>query len=74
MNLCNVVPAGIVAFLPSYNFEELVYKHLDKSGIIAKISAKKRIFREPKLTSQVLLSFTLFSKFSMKFSYELQIF
>ena len=53
LNLCNVVPAGIVVFLPSYNFEELVYKHLDKSGIIAKISAKKRIFREPKSTSQV---------------------
>nr|XP_003700633.1 PREDICTED: probable ATP-dependent RNA helicase DDX11 [Megachile rotundata] len=53
LNVCNIVPAGIVVFLPSYNFEELVYKHLEKSGIITKISAKKHVFREPKSTSQV---------------------
>ncbi|XP_076635339.1 ATP-dependent DNA helicase DDX11 [Colletes latitarsis] len=53
LNICNIVPAGIVVFLPSYNFEELVYKHLDKSGILTKISSKKCVFREPKLTSQV---------------------
>ncbi|XP_031829021.1 ATP-dependent DNA helicase DDX11 isoform X2 [Nomia melanderi] len=52
VNICNIVPAGIVVFLPSYNFEELLYKHLDKSGIIAKISSKKCVFREPKLASQ----------------------
>lgn len=59
LNISNIVPAGIVVFLPSYNFEELVYKHLDKSGIIAKISSKKCIFREPKLASQVLFSVIL---------------
>ncbi|CAL7940588.1 unnamed protein product [Xylocopa violacea] len=53
LNLCNVIPAGIVVFLPSYNFEDLMYKHLEKSGIIAKLSSKKHIFREPKLASQV---------------------
>ncbi|XP_024882289.1 ATP-dependent DNA helicase DDX11 [Temnothorax curvispinosus] len=53
LNLCNVVPAGIVVFFPSYNYEDTVFKHLDKSGIISKISAKKRIYREPKLASQV---------------------
>ncbi|XP_039302486.1 ATP-dependent DNA helicase DDX11 isoform X2 [Solenopsis invicta] len=53
LNLCNVVPAGIVAFFPSYNYEDTVFKHLDKSGIITKISAKKCIYREPKSASQV---------------------
>ncbi|KYQ51038.1 putative ATP-dependent RNA helicase DDX11 [Trachymyrmex zeteki] len=53
LNLCNVVPAGIVVFFPSYNYEDTVFKHLDKSGIIFKISTKKRIYREPKLASQV---------------------
>ncbi|KAL0127028.1 hypothetical protein PUN28_005395 [Cardiocondyla obscurior] len=53
LNLCNIVPAGIVVFFPSYNYEDIVFKHLDKSGIISKISVKKRIFREPKLASQV---------------------
>lgn len=53
LNLCNVVPAGIVIFFPSYNYEDIIFKHLDKSGIISKISAKKCIYREPKLASQV---------------------
>ncbi|XP_029157504.1 ATP-dependent DNA helicase DDX11 [Nylanderia fulva] len=53
LNLCNIVPAGIVIFFPSYNYEDTVFNHLDKSGIISKISVKKRIYREPKLASQV---------------------
>lgn len=53
LNLCNIVPAGIVAFFPSYSYEDIVFKHLDKSGIASKISIKKRIYREPKLASQV---------------------
>ncbi|XP_019886547.1 ATP-dependent DNA helicase DDX11 isoform X2 [Ooceraea biroi] len=53
LNLCNIVPAGIVVFFPSYSYEDTVFKHLDKSGVIAKISAKKHIYREPKLASQV---------------------
>ncbi|XP_066584364.1 ATP-dependent DNA helicase DDX11 [Prorops nasuta] len=52
-NICNIVPAGIVVFLPSYNYEEIIYKHLDKTGILKKIQLKKFIFREPKLSSQV---------------------
>ena len=55
LNLCNVVPAGIVVFFPSYNYEDTVFKHLDKSGVISKISTKKCIYREPKLASQVFL-------------------
>ncbi|XP_018054868.1 PREDICTED: probable ATP-dependent DNA helicase DDX11 [Atta colombica] len=53
LNLCNVVPAGIVVFFPSYNYEDTVFKHLDKSGVISKISTKKCIYREPKLASQI---------------------
>lgn len=68
LNLSNIIPAGIVVFLPSYNFEELVYKHLEKSGIIAKLSLKKHIFREPKLASQVILKL-----FFVWFLYKLQI-
>ncbi|XP_033190032.2 ATP-dependent DNA helicase DDX11 [Bombus vancouverensis nearcticus] len=53
LNLCNIIPAGIIVFLPSYNFEELIYKHLENSGIIKKLSLKKHILREPKSASQV---------------------
>ncbi|KAK0163479.1 hypothetical protein PV327_007154 [Microctonus hyperodae] len=52
-NLCNIVPGGIVVFLPSYSYEEMLYKHLVSSGVVAKIDEKKKIFREPKLASQV---------------------
>ncbi|EFN75286.1 Probable ATP-dependent RNA helicase DDX11 [Harpegnathos saltator] len=53
INLCNIVPAGVIVFFPSYKFEDTVFKHLSKSGVISKISAKKCIYREPKLASQV---------------------
>ncbi|XP_065202076.1 ATP-dependent DNA helicase DDX11 [Planococcus citri] len=52
-NMCNVVPAGIVCFFPSYDYEQSIYQHLEKSGIIEKLSKKKKIFREPKKTSEV---------------------
>ena len=52
-NICNIVPAGIVVFLPSYGYEEILYKYLEASGVLAKLRMKKCIFREPKLASQV---------------------
>jgi len=44
-----------VVFFPSYNYEDTVFKHLNKSGVISKISMKKHIYREPKLASQVFI-------------------
>ncbi|CAD6998526.1 unnamed protein product [Ceratitis capitata] len=45
-NVCSVVPAGIVCFFPSYDYLDLVYNHLNKCGILERISLKKRIFSE----------------------------
>ncbi|XP_053964486.1 ATP-dependent DNA helicase DDX11 [Anastrepha ludens] len=45
-NVCSVVPAGVVCFLPSYEYLDLVYNHLQNSGILARISLKKRVFSE----------------------------
>ncbi|XP_058793640.1 ATP-dependent DNA helicase DDX11 [Phymastichus coffea] len=53
VNLCNIVPAGIVVFLPSYGYEELLFKHLDSTEVLAKIRKKKSIFREPKVATHV---------------------
>jgi len=53
LNLCNIVPGGVVCFFPSYEYEKSVYGHLESTGTIAKISAKKKIFREPRKSSQV---------------------
>ncbi|XP_051010413.1 ATP-dependent DNA helicase DDX11 [Acomys russatus] len=52
-NLCNVVPGGMVCFLPSYEYLLQVHAHWDKTGLLARLSVKKKIFQEPKRASQV---------------------
>lgn len=52
-NLCNIIPGGIVVFLPSYSYEDSLYKFLDSNGTITTIAGKKKLFREPKATAQV---------------------
>ncbi|XP_074663103.1 ATP-dependent DNA helicase DDX11-like [Tubulanus polymorphus] len=52
-NLCNIIPGGVVVFYPSYDYEKKVYAHLEKNGMLSRMSEKKRIFREPKRTNQV---------------------
>ncbi|XP_041072361.1 ATP-dependent DNA helicase DDX11 [Carcharodon carcharias] len=53
VNLCKVVPGGIVCFFPSYDYEKQVYTHWEKTGLLAQLEAKKKIFQEPKKASQV---------------------
>lgn len=45
-NLCGVLPAGVVCFLPSYDYLDTVYGHLEQSGALQRIGQRKRIFRE----------------------------
>ncbi|KAM8719222.1 hypothetical protein ACLKA7_011867 [Drosophila subpalustris] len=45
-NLCSVVPAGLVCFLPSYDYLDMVYAQLQQSGALQRISQRKRVFRE----------------------------
>jgi len=47
-NVATIIPSGVVVFFPSYAYEELVYNHLDKTGVIARIVNKKKVFREPR--------------------------
>lgn len=44
-NVCNIIPGGVVCFFPSYNYQHLVYQHWNKSGILAKLEKKKKIFQ-----------------------------
>ncbi|XP_059833719.1 ATP-dependent DNA helicase DDX11 [Hypanus sabinus] len=53
VNLCKVVPGGIVCFFPSYEYENLVYKHWEKTGLLVQLEAKKKIFQEPRKASMV---------------------
>uniref|UniRef100_A0A7N5KK25 DEAD/H-box helicase 11 n=1 Tax=Ailuropoda melanoleuca TaxID=9646 RepID=A0A7N5KK25_AILME len=52
-NLCTVVPGGVVCFFPSYEYQRQVYAHWDKSGLLARLAVRKKIFQEPKRANQV---------------------
>lgn len=52
-NLCNVVPGGVVCFFPSYEYQRQVHAHWDKTGLLARLAVRKKIFQEPKRASQV---------------------
>ncbi|XP_066489292.1 ATP-dependent DNA helicase DDX11 [Tiliqua scincoides] len=52
-NLCNIVPGGVVCFFPSYEYEKQVYTHWEKTGLLTRLAAKKKIFQEPKRANQV---------------------
>jgi chromosome transmission fidelity protein 1 len=48
LNLCNVVPSGFVVFLPSYNYESVIFQRWRSTGMLSQINNKKPIHREPK--------------------------
>uniref|UniRef100_A0A4X1UHK0 DEAD/H-box helicase 11 n=1 Tax=Sus scrofa TaxID=9823 RepID=A0A4X1UHK0_PIG len=52
-NLCNVVPGGVVCFFPSYEYQRQVHAHWDRSGLLARLAVRKKIFQEPKRANQV---------------------
>uniref|UniRef100_A0A8C2V5Z1 DEAD/H-box helicase 11 n=1 Tax=Chinchilla lanigera TaxID=34839 RepID=A0A8C2V5Z1_CHILA len=52
-NLCSVVPGGLVCFFPSYEYQHQVLAHWDKSGMLARLAVRKKIFQEPRKASQV---------------------
>ncbi|KAF0983321.1 hypothetical protein FDP41_010386 [Naegleria fowleri] len=46
VNMCNIVPDGVVLFFPSYQFEKTVYQCWKSNGIIDSIEKKKKFLRE----------------------------
>ncbi|XP_045765578.1 ATP-dependent DNA helicase DDX11 isoform X2 [Maniola jurtina] len=52
-NVCSIVPDGVVCFVPSYSYEQMLFEHLTSTKVIESISKKKKIFREPKSASEV---------------------
>lgn len=53
INVCKVVPQGVVVFFPSGAFAEAVSARWAASGALAAISAVKTVFREPKTAAGV---------------------
>ena len=45
-NMCNIVPNGMVVFLPSYNYESVVMKRWKSTGMLNTLNVKKQIFHE----------------------------
>ncbi|CDR88405.1 related to CHL1-protein of the DEAH box family [Sporisorium scitamineum] len=55
-NLCNIIPAGLVVFVPSYAFLDKVmarWKDAASGGVLQRLGSKKKIFMEPKTTMEV---------------------
>ncbi|KAF7843340.1 ATP-dependent DNA helicase DDX11 [Senna tora] len=52
-NLVTVVPEGIVVFFSSFDYEGKVYEAWESSGILERITKRKRIFREPRNNTDV---------------------
>ncbi|KAI0366702.1 DNA repair helicase [Pilatotrama ljubarskyi] len=53
LNLTNVVPGGMVVFVPSYAFLNAVTKQWKSSGLLDKLNAKKKVFSEPQQSNEV---------------------
>lgn len=56
INLCNIIPAGLVVFVPSYVFLDKVmtrWKDAASGGVLQRLGVKKKIFMEPKTTMEV---------------------
>lgn len=62
INTSNMIPAGVVCFFPSYDYEKFVIDQFGKTGVIDQIERKKKIFREPKQSSEVDEILTAYAK------------
>jgi len=62
-NLCNIIPGGVVCFFPSYDYEELLYSHWNKSGILKSIESKgKRVLKKTKKSNLVQTTLADYSR------------
>ncbi|KAM0752291.1 DNA repair helicase [Meredithblackwellia eburnea MCA 4105] len=52
-NICNIIPKGIVVFVPSYAFLDQIQARWTSSGMLERLSRRKKPFWEPKSSSDV---------------------
>ena len=43
INLSTIVPGGVVCFFPSYEYENKVHLHWEKTGVLDKIRQRKKV-------------------------------
>ncbi len=56
VNLVRHVPGGVVCFLPSYAYLLCVLDRFTTTGTLAKLDIRKKIFTEPKSSTEVTIS------------------
>uniref|UniRef100_A0A6B2KXE1 Helicase ATP-binding domain-containing protein n=1 Tax=Arcella intermedia TaxID=1963864 RepID=A0A6B2KXE1_9EUKA len=53
INVCNTVPDGVILFFSSYSYQSHVHNLWESSGIIERITKKKKIFMESQNSSSI---------------------
>ncbi|CAF0786179.1 unnamed protein product [Adineta ricciae] len=53
VSMCSTIPDGLVVFFCSYDHLQKTYAYFEKTSVLHKLAAKKKIFMEPKRTSDV---------------------
>ncbi len=45
LNLCNIVPGGVVCFFPSYEYEKRILGHWESTGVLQRLESKKKVHK-----------------------------
>ncbi|KAG1310063.1 hypothetical protein G6F64_004834 [Rhizopus arrhizus] len=53
VNLCNVIPDGVICFFPSFTYLEQMYNRWKENSILERIEMKKKVFKEPRESNMV---------------------
>ncbi|KAK4469498.1 hypothetical protein MN116_007044 [Schistosoma mekongi] len=53
LQICQQLPAGIVVFTPSYEYQSILHNRWETTGLLNKISKYKSVFHEPKTTTNL---------------------
>jgi len=62
VEICKVVPSGIVVFLPSYTYEAHLMRRWKATGLLQSLQRYKKVHREPKSSQQVELALEGYSR------------
>ena len=64
VELCKIIPKGVVVFFPSYDYLEMVMRNWLKMGIMHQLSStKKRVFKEQRNSAGTSVLLTSYSKY-----------
>ena len=62
VEICKIVPSGIVVFLPSYTYEAHLMRRWKATGLLQSLQRHKKVHREPKSSKQVELALEGYSR------------